>query len=617
MTSIPMPTPDLFSYTRFESVSRDPSLADGLAARVADPLWLLARQDTIGELSGTDAGSAVLTRLRAHSSRLTRLRAGAASTGPGQQLQPGGGPLETMIEAEAEPGSEPRPLFGAQAGLAYLRLLGQSAGTGDLSVYRAGLLAAYPFPAPQGVQPAQQVGQAPPLDVSQIDQYQALLPYVGRVPDGQALYAALSATVPGGTLPAAPPLGAANGATVLAIAQSWLAWYEAVAGVALAPEHCWAPERMEYAFSVAAPGPGAETILVSANNSTGEFQWYHCDLAASSIQPVAAGDTLGAVPSDLSGGDIPIDITAFPTAVRYRGMPSPRFWTFEDGAVNFGNVSAPAEDVLTSLIVDYALRYANDHYIVPIPLSIGSILRVESLVVTDTYGETMVIRPVAATDGTTGTFRLFEQTVVPQPGAPPVRDPLFVLLPTTAAGLSGAPLEQVDYARDDAAELVWAVENTALGTTGEPVDRTAEAAVMAAATPLPPPSADPLATLTYVPRTLVLNNWFPFLSSAGPLPPAVLASSTTVPNTYVTLADVPPVTGVLDQPPPLPWSRILGDQSPPVSLPQEEITGAGLRVTREWRYARWIDGTQLSWVRRVTDVGRGPASSGLKFDQAI
>jgi hypothetical protein len=97
----------------------------------------------------------------------------------------------------------------------------------------------------------------------------------------------------------------------------------------------------------------------------------------------------------------------------------------------------------------------------------------------------------------------------------------------------------------------------------------------------------------------------------------MLSAAADLPDTYLTQADIPAVIGVLDQPTPMPWSRILADQASPTALAQEEVTGAGLRVTRAWRYARWTDGTQLAWVRRVTDVGQGPAASGLKFDQTI
>ena len=119
---------DLVSWTRFEPVTRDPSLQDGLAAAIADPLWLLARQDALGEFAATDAGSPVVTRLRAQASLLTRLRPGSDGTGPGIVFTPGAGPLETLVEAEPEPDGESRPLFAAQAGLAYLRRLAAAGG---------------------------------------------------------------------------------------------------------------------------------------------------------------------------------------------------------------------------------------------------------------------------------------------------------------------------------------------------------------------------------------------------------------------------------------------------------------------------------------------------------
>ena len=366
----------------------------------------------------------------------------------------------------------------------------------------------------------------------------ALRPYAGRVPDGQRLYNDLSSTLSGtDALPAQPSLGAANATAVAAAARAWVAWYEAASGADLAPSSCWSADRMEYAFAVAAPGPGAETILVSENDSTGELQWYHCDLAASSVQPAPTGTSLGAVAADLPGGDTAIDVSSFPTPASYRGSRTLLFWTFEDAAVNYGDVSAAAEDVTTSLIVEFALRDANDHYVVPIPLAAGSVLRVDSVVVTDTYGEVLVVRPVTTVDGPDGSFRLFEHTVVPAPGATAVRTPCSCSCPrppVLPAGLRWSRSTTL-VAMMVGAEVVWAIENVALGAAGEPVDRAAAVAVAAAGTLLPAPGPDPN-TKTYVPRTLVLNNWFPFLGAAGPL-----SAATGPPTTYLALAYVPPL----------------------------------------------------------------------------
>jgi hypothetical protein len=210
---------------RLEPVPRDPTLMAGLQARIADPLWLLARQVAFGEFAGQDAASPVSVRLRARASALTRLRpaqaagATAAATGPGRLLA-GGGPLEMLAEAEPEPppGGAARPLFAAQAGLQYRRMLGRATGIGDLTTYEQGLLQAYPIPPPAaaatpGVPPTPTAGDP------------ALLPYSGRVADDARLYADLAAALrpPGpGTLSAAPALGGASSAVVTGVAQAWL-----------------------------------------------------------------------------------------------------------------------------------------------------------------------------------------------------------------------------------------------------------------------------------------------------------------------------------------------------------------------------------------------------------
>ena len=45
---------------RFETLPRDEGVGDGLAARIHDPLWLLARQWQFGEFRGEDVGSHIL-----------------------------------------------------------------------------------------------------------------------------------------------------------------------------------------------------------------------------------------------------------------------------------------------------------------------------------------------------------------------------------------------------------------------------------------------------------------------------------------------------------------------------------------------------------------------------
>jgi hypothetical protein len=610
----------LQSWTRLEPSPRDPTLIEGMQARVADPAWFFARQAAFGEVHGTDTAAPVVVRMRARASALTRLRpvyqAGTTTpaTGPGTLMPAGGGPLEVLTEAEPEPapGGPARPLFAVQAGLHYRRLLRRAAGVGNLATYEQGLAQAYPVktaPVPPAANPPPGAGQ-PPLPQAADP---VLLPYLaGQIPDGERLYADLAAALrpPGpGTLPAAPSLGTASPAIVTSVAKQWLAWYDAVSGTALGSTDTWRPDRMEYGFSIAAPGPDNETVLAAAELDTGTLDWHDFDLLASGEVTGAAGVSLGAVPSDLPGGETSIVYAGVPKPVRFRGMPSESLWRFDDGSIDFGAVTAPVESLTTSVMVEFAMRYGNDHFQIPVQLPVGSVLRVDSLVVVDTFGEVLLVNPVAVVDGAAGPFRLFEHSV-PGVGAP--RDPLFVLFPTLGGVIEGMPVEEVHFLRDDAAELVWAVEHTALGADGLPADRTADAlAHFQPLTPTPNGGAA-LPSRRYLLRSDVEANWFPLLLT------------TQAAGSPLAMADVPPLD--TSQATPVPWGRILAPFAPVpaaqglqpgVLLPAEEVTPAGVQVTRAWRYARWTDGRQLSWVGRRIRPGYGPGASGLAFDLAL
>jgi hypothetical protein len=567
----------LTSWTRLEPVTRDASLAEGVQARVADPLWLLTRQLAFGEMAGEDTGSPIVSRVRAHFNTFNRFKPGApGGTSAIATLGSASLPIERLIEAEPylDPGVS--LLDAAQAGQHYLRMLTRTAGIGDLSAYRHNLVQSYQLPA--GVD----------------DRLRA---FVGRVPHGGLLYAALrdSRLLVDGTLPAAPALGGANPTLVSSVARDWYDWYRALYVQTVAADSAWRADRMEYTASIGAPGPGSETVLATGEYCSGELDWFDFDLQIGTPSLGTSGGGVQAAP------DSTLVVTTLATPVTYRGMPLPRFWAFEDAAVDFGVVSAPVEDVTTSLMVEFALRYGNDHFVMPLPMPVGAVCRIDSLVVVNSFGEVILVPWAGSVDGVLGPFRLFEHTVAG--GASAARSPLFVLFPTLDHVLDGPPLEEVHYLRDEMADLVWAVERTALGPGGVPVDRGRDSAAGQTATT--PVAGIPLEYLegaiegrvSYRVRTDVPANWFPLL------PPESGTPATLTPAT------VAPLDGST---PPRAWTRILAEQN--IGLPIEEVSRVGLQVTRLWRYARWTDGRQLAWIARQVGAGRGPGSSGLRFD---
>ena len=93
--------------TRYFPVGRAAGVEEGLAARLADPLWLLARQWQLGEFRGDDAGSATSVTVAGVAHHPTWWRpepdADQPAAHPWQPWTVADGPLERLIEAEPEP----------------------------------------------------------------------------------------------------------------------------------------------------------------------------------------------------------------------------------------------------------------------------------------------------------------------------------------------------------------------------------------------------------------------------------------------------------------------------------------------------------------------------------
>ena len=83
-----------------------------------------------------------------------------------------------------------------------------------------------------------------------------------------------------------------------------------------------------------------------------------------------------------------------PAPVNFRGAPAARFWEMEDARVDYGLMPVGPTDLAHLLLIEYASSYGNDWYLVPLDLPVGSLTRVRSLVVTDTFGVRTLHRPI-------------------------------------------------------------------------------------------------------------------------------------------------------------------------------------------------------------------------------
>ncbi|GGV36701.1 hypothetical protein GCM10010182_71100 [Actinomadura cremea] len=611
----PAHVPSITTWSRLEPRTRAEDLSPALEARTADPLWFLARQWQLGEFQGEDAGTPVLARLDVESARFTEVRHGTAG-GPAAPL-PADRPLESVVEAEDTGGAHDLR-WAAETGQALLRFLDEH-GAGAV---RAGVVARYPIPGPPADGPSAadeatsgylriMAGRAPHGTDVLRDHAEGLFPGTVRVP--AELSAAVTAAVAGwldwlrvGERPADAPdpghLMRLPGvlAPVPGAAQD-PPWppdgFLPLVDTPGADVRAWQRERMEYAFAVGARGTGggadAETVLTAPEYDGDRLDWYHLDHDpdASLHAPADAERRTHVV---------------VPTVAAYPGMPATRFWEMENADVNLGRVGAGATDLARMVLLEYATVYANDHFIVPVEVPGGSVTRVRSLVVTDSFGVRTLVPPTpSGGTGPGGSWGLFRPASAR--GGPPA--PVLVLPPTTASALWSAPVEEVRFLRDETANLAWAVERTVTGATGEPIDRDGQ--VRRARVPdraevpgLPEP--------TYTFATTVPDNWVPLVPAPyGGRPDSVRLRR--VPLQQPTRDGTPvPVTGhgrVLD------WT-VAPDTGTVVRLdiPEEEVGRSGIRVVREWRLARWTDGSVHLWLARVKRTGGGTASSGLRHD---
>lgn len=571
--------PSITDWTRIEPRTRDEEMANGLAARIHDPLWLLARQWQMGELLGEDAGSPIAVRLRLQQTPLARFHPGPlpGEGAAGRVFDGRRQPLEALVEREAisrEPEGGAARRFAVDAGLHFLRLLDRH-GQGK---YRRAYLEHHALPHPNDDDGAESC-----LDPA-ARRFCRLM--AGRVPDGAALRAEMEGALQpvGGAaakLPDQPPIAGPDRPAVTRAALEFLDWCK---GFFTEPEEdhlrAWVDERMEYAFAVGGRGADKEQVLGADEYTEGELDWYAFDFL-----PEAS---IGA------GADPPAPAlvrTAIPSPVTYRGMPAVRWWEMEDAAVDFGAVEAAPEELARLLLVEFAVAYSNDWFLVPVQLPVGRLYRIRSLIVTDTFGERCLVRPYTEVDGPTSPWRLFHLTGAVEPD--------LLLAPKLTAGLDGPVLEEVLFLRDEMANLAWAVERLISGPHGRAVSRHEAETVRPAAVSSDEPPAAPLA---YHLATRVPAHWIP------------LAAVRDEPDEPLRLRRAQLLSGGpegLREPGPL--GRILLPNKA-LALQEEEVPRTGMRVTRAFQCARAADGSTHLWMGRRKTPGCGEGFSGLRFD---
>lgn len=593
-------------FNRLEGRPRTHDFDQALRAEVRDALWMLTKQWQMGEFRGDDAGSPVSSRLHLEKTMLTKYQpAQHAAVAFDDNV-----PLETKVEqrtipftaGELEISLDLRLLMGRY----WARLLAKH---GYAVALKAAYITHFGIYSPD---PAQRD------DVYYCASQQSWRKHAataGRHIDGKKLYDDIVADRDQHVL----TVGAdpADHADLKLLGDRFVDWFARLyyqPGTQNGGD-AWLPSQLEYQFACSAPKDGGEKVLRAQEYYHGHLDWYNFSIDADS-------DGLGEVTATPMPADFaaPITRSFIPTPIQFDGMPNTRWWAFEEGKTNFGNIQPDTTDINKLLLIEFGLVYANDWYLVPITLPAGAIANVRGMSVKNVFGENLWIRATGrGQDDNPNRWTMYSMDIAGVDRRP--ADLSLIVVPSVPKIQEGKPLEEVQLTRDEVANMVWGIENRVPLPGGEScpgheaardtlrhLQRIIREAGGLVVEPLPP-----AANLRYKIMSSVPEHWIPFIATH---------EEGSNRQTRLQRASMP---RILDGDPESrvekvkPRTNLLREGlNQPVKqsyfINEEEVLRSGTMVAQSFQRTRWYNGRVYTWLGVRKRTGRGESASQLRFD---
>lgn len=583
----------MVGWNRLEGRPFKRDISEALRAEVRDALWFLTRQWQLGEFKGNDAGSPISATPVISQSKIERYQSGEAAAKAHDLSLPPEAEIEARPIAFMRAGQPMSLDIRLQMGRMWLRMIS------GLGVSASQYAALYPVMKPDRDNPAHA------NICAHADVWQSFAAASGRMMDGFLFHTHLAAGNKASSGINAPP---ATLAELDAHAEGFLAWFERQYVQPDSEEaDAWTPERLEYAFNIAAPAEVGEKVLAAEEYFHGRLDWYNYDIDREA-QPLGVK------------GKEELSVSALlPVPLTFPGMPDTRWWAFEDGRTNLGSTEASTTDLGRMLFLEFALLYANDWYLMPLTVPTGSVSTVKGIAVTNVFGERFWVAPAGESNNHDDWRRWTMFTTSIKGRKTEIADTGLFVAPVVPKVQEGSVHEEVLLTRDEMANMVWGIEKRVPLQDGRSKSGKEAAydlhSYLARQIKKPPEPANPAAPLAYDVMSSVAENWIPFLAARVPDTDHAIslqrgAMLRILPGDKEKPKRITPRTSIL---------RPGLDQKPlqPFFVAEEEVPRAGATVTQSFQRTRWQYGRTCVWLGMRKRAGRGDGASGLSFDSLV
>lgn len=566
-------------YQKIETRARNNDYTEAMSFETYDPLWLLGRQWQFGRFQGNDCGSTVSTKIEVERQPVEHI---FANDGIRRDYTTDK-PLEFDVE------KRPHAIDPYVRIESALHFLGMKSLPADKKTVMEMLREKCPL---DPFLPAEEktVEQVKAAANTKMDKFYRF--YGKKCFDGYKLYRLDS-------LPEA----------YATVHQEYKNWFKKKYLADREAVEYWNEKKLGYELKI-----GAQAVRYTAEDyHTGRLSWYSFDkelawlLSKNPAKPV----TLGALPAPAT----------FPAA------PNRRLWEFENRRVQFNDWQNNEVTALaSSVILQYTMMYSNDWMIVPLETEVGTVLTVKDIIIKDSFGrEFHINKSFEDIDdkkvgvGFTDRWAMYSNVYANAYAKNSFRSAPGLLFPPTLQRVEqGAPIEEVQFLRDEMANMVWGVENVVSDGCGGSLDSRSRSdkvfSIIDERRKVDDRDIvkDPNADFSYLIENRVPLHWIPFIPQniKGEVRDIIFRRAR-MPIWYD--GKYQPVE---------PSSQLLAvkranKKTIPRYVYEEEILGYGTKVGLYPQRTRWFNGASFTWQGYEKKISGVQANSGLMFDALL